>query len=238
LRKLYRPPIFILSSGKGGRKLMAVTQTAEQHMATHESMARTLATGAGAEAVAGGAAAVLAILGLAGALPMILASIAAILAGASFLFEGAAVAARYRRLAAEAGGGEAQIETGMSAEIVGGLAGIALGILALVGVATVTLLAAGAIVFGGTLLFGSPVVYRESRTEPGSQILDEMARHMAAGAAGAQALIGIGAITLGILALCGIASQTLVLVAFLCVGGAAMLSGGALTNKMVSLLYH
>jgi hypothetical protein len=126
----------------------------------------------------------------------------------------------------------------VSAEIIGGLAGIALGILALVGVETMALLAVSTIVFGGTLLFGSPAVYRASRAEPGTQIFDEIARQTAAGAAGAQALVGIGAVTLGILALVGIVPQTLVLVAVLCVGGAALLSGGALTGKMVSLLYH
>jgi hypothetical protein len=126
----------------------------------------------------------------------------------------------------------------MSVEIIGGLAGIALGILALIGIETMPLLAISAIVFGGTLLFGSPAVYRASRAEPGNQVLDEMARETTAGAAGAQALVGIGAVTLGILALVGIASQTLVLVAVLAIGGAALLSGGALTSKMVSLIYH
>jgi hypothetical protein len=222
---------------KGGEKLM-VTDYADRTMASHESMAKTVATGSGMEAVAGGAALVLAILGLAGLLPMVLASIAVIAAGAAFLFQGAAVAARHRRLALEAGGGEAEIETGMSTEIAGGLAGIALGILALIGIETVALLAISAIVFGGTLLFGSPAVYRASRAEPGNQIVDEMARQATAGAAGAQALVAIGAVTLGILALVGIMPQTLVLVAVLCIGGAALLSGGALTSKMVSLLYQ
>ena len=215
-----------------------VTQTVDRAMASHESMAKTVATGAGAEAVAGGGALVLAILGLAGLFPMILAAIAVIAAGVAFLFEGAAVAARHRRLALEAGGGEAEIETGVSAEIIGGLAGIALGILALLGVETTILLAVSVIVFGGTLLFGSPAVYRASRAEPGNQVVDEIARQTTVGAAGAQALVGIGTITLGILALVGIVAQTLILVAVLCVGGAALLSGGALTSKMVGLLYH
>ena len=215
-----------------------ITDYAERTVASHESMAKTVATGAGAEAIAGGAALVLAILGLAGIYPMILASIAVIAAGAAFLFEGAAVAARHRRLALEAGGGEAEIETGMSAEIIGGLAGIALGILALIGIETVPLLVISAIVFGGTLLFGSPAVYRSSQAEPGNRMTDMILRQTTAASAGAQALVGIGAITLGILALVGIVSQALVLVAVLSIGGAALLSGGALTSKMVSLLYH
>jgi hypothetical protein len=202
-------------------------------------MAKVTATGSGAEAVAGAGALVVAIIGLAGVFPTILASIAVIAAGAGFLFLGAAVAARHQRLAAEAGGGEAEIETGVSAEMLGGIAGITLGILALVGVATMPLLAISIIVFGATSLFGSPAIYRASRAEPeGGQVLDFIARESTVGAAGAQALVGIAAITLGILALVGLAAQTLVLVGVLCIGGAALLSGGALTSKMAGLLYH
>jgi hypothetical protein len=207
-------------------------------MAGHASMVKMAATGSGAEAVAGAGALVLAIVGLAGVFPTILASIAVIAAGAAFLFQGAAVAARHRRLALEAGGGDIEIEAGMSAEILGGLAGITLGILGLIGIATIPLLAISVIVFGGTLLFASPAVYRASRAEPEAPILDVIARETAAGAAGAQALVGIGAITLGILALIGFVPETLVLVGVLCVGGAALLSGGALTTKMVGLLYR
>ena len=57
------------------------------------------ATGSGAEAIAGAGALVLAVLGLAGTFPMILAAITVIAAGAAFLFQGAALAPRYRRLA-------------------------------------------------------------------------------------------------------------------------------------------
>jgi hypothetical protein len=207
-------------------------------MASHESMARMAATGSGAEAIAGAGALVLAILGLAGIFPMVLASIAVIAAGAAFLFQGAAVAARHRRLALDAGSGDIEIEAGMSAEILGGLAGITLGILALIGIETIPLLAISAIVFGGSLLFGSPAIYRASRAEREVPILDVIASETAAGAAGAQALIGIGAIALGILALIGLLPQTLVLVAVLSIGAAELLSGGALMSKMVGLLYH
>ena len=217
---------------------MAVAQYVDRTMASHESMARMAATGSGAEAIAGAGALVLAILGLAGLLPMILASVAVIAAGAAFLFQGAAVAARHRRLALEAGGGDVEIEAGMSAEILGGLASITLGILALIGIETIPLLAISAIVFGGTLLFGSPAVYRASQAEPEVRILDVIARQTAAGAAGAQAFIGVGALTLGILALIGLVPETLILVAVLTVGAAAMLSGGAVMSKMVGLLYH
>jgi hypothetical protein len=208
----------------------------------HETTtAKTVATGATAEAVAGAGALVLAIIGLAGLYPMILTAIAVIAAGAGFLFQGAAAAARISSLAREVHTEhpEATMETGLSAEIVGGLGGIVLGILALVGVVPVTLLSISAIVFGGTLLFGSPAVYTVSKVQTGTEsTVEHVMRETALGAAGAQALIGLGAVTLGILALIGLAPLTLVLVAVLAVGASALLSGGALTGKMVSMLYH
>jgi hypothetical protein len=139
--------------------------------------------------------------------------------------------------------------TGTSAEILGGIAGIVLGILALIGLVPMTLLSVSVIVFGGTLLFGSPAVYDVGTAEPKrGTTTDYIAREiagpagaqarLAAGAAGAQALIGIGSVTLGILALIGMAPQTLVLAAILAIGTSALLSGGALTAKMMNLLYH
>jgi hypothetical protein len=205
-----------------------------------ESTAKTVATGASAEAVAGAAALVLAILGLAGIYPTILTAIGVIAAGAAFLFQGAAAAARHAMLVRETGTEHpAMMETSLSAEIVGGLATIVLGILALIGIVPMTLMAISAIVFGATLLLGSPAVYTIGKAHPGSETTAGYAmRESAAGAAGAQALIGIGAITLGILALVGFAPQTLVLVSVLAVGASALLSGGTITGKMVSMLYH
>jgi hypothetical protein len=51
-------------------------------------------------------------------------------------------------------------------------------------------------------------------------------------------MVGIGAIVLGILALLGVASMTLVFVGFLCVGAAVLLSGTALGARMLSILHH
>jgi hypothetical protein len=210
-------------------------------MEQESTTAKTVATGASAEAVAGAGALILAIIGLAGLYPMILTAIAVIAAGTGLLFQGAAAAARISSLAREvhADHPEATIGTGLSAEIVGGLGGIVLGILALVGVVPLPLLSISAIVFGGTLLFGSPAVYTVSKAQTGPETSGEhVMRETAAGAAGAQALIGIGSATLGILALLGLAPLTLVLVAVLAVGASSLLSGGALTGKMVSMLYH
>lgn len=205
--------------------------------------AKIMATGSTGEAIAGAGAVVLAIIALAGTLPTILTAIGVIAAGAAFLFQGAAIAGRYKETAAASGGGmagEAELATGTSTELIGGIGCVVLGILALVGVVPVTLLAVAAIVFGGTLLFGSPAVYRVAEMGDPNTGNHQMARHLISGttvgASGAQALIGIAAATLGILALVGLASMTLVQVAILCVGAGALLSGGAVTSKMAAML--
>jgi hypothetical protein len=225
---------------EGGREKMANQSVIQAEAMEDHATAKTVATGASAEAVAGAGALVLAILGLAGVYPAILMSIGAIAAGAAFLFQGAAAAARHTMLLRESGTEHpAMMETGLSAEIVGGLASVVLGILALIGIASMTLLSISAIVFGATLLFGSPAVYTIGKANVGSETTaGYVMRESAAGAAGAQALVGIGAITLGILALVGFVPQTLVLVSVLAVGASALLSGGAITGKMVSMLYH
>jgi hypothetical protein len=224
---------------KGGNMVMNYSsRTATTPDSTEAEMTeKTVATGSSAEALAGGAALVLAIIGLAGMMPMTMSAIGVIAAGAAFLFQGAAVAARHsylQRMVSEEHA-EGELMTGTSAEILGGIAGIVLGILALLGVVPQTLLAVSAITFGGTLLFGSSAVYRVSTA---AMVRSLITRERAAGAAGAQSLVGIGSATLGIVALVGIASQTLVLVAVLAVGAAALLGGGSLTTRMVGLLYR
>jgi hypothetical protein len=205
-----------------------------------ETTAKTVASGASAEALAGAAALVLAILGLAGLYPMVMLAIGVIAAGAAFLFQGAAAAVRYSTMMRDLGNEHPELMgAGLSAEIIGGLGGIVLGILALVGVLPMTLLAVSAIVFGGTVLFGSPAVYTVGKSRVGFGSAGEyLASETAAGAAGAQALVGIGSATLGILALVGIAPQTLVLVSILALGASALLAGGAITSKMVGMLYR
>ena len=72
----------------------SVVRTPHMMSEVEATTEKTVATGAGAEAIAGAVALVLAILGLAGIFPPIMSAIAVIAAGAAFLFQGAAVAAR------------------------------------------------------------------------------------------------------------------------------------------------
>jgi hypothetical protein len=195
-----------------------------------------VAGGSSAESLAGLAAVVLSILALIGVLRFWLAAIAAIVIGAGFLIAGSAIAARFddlRRVMYPAGTELRQVRGGLSIETMGGIAGVALGILALLGLIPLTLLAIAAIVFGGVLLIGSGTTARLAELEAAQFYGEhprshEVEREAARGAAGAQVFVGIAAIVLGILALIGVVNLTLVLIAFLAVGGSMLLSGGAL----------
>jgi hypothetical protein len=112
---------------------------------------RLIAGGSMIEAVGGVGALALAILGLAGILPLEFAAIAVICVGAALVFEGGAIGTRFSRLLSATGSGRlgaAELGGGMTAEFLGGAAGLVLGLLALLGVATGILIPVAAIVLG------------------------------------------------------------------------------------------
>jgi len=203
-----------------------------------------VAGGSMSETIGGAGACVLAIVGLSGLLPGYLAAIATVAAGAALFLEGGAILSRYSQLLRETmehHGSTAAFEGGMSAESVGGLAVVALGILALVGVAPLMLMSIALIVLGGALLFGSATTSRLNalRISTGLSVPEThpIAREAVSAAAGAQVLIGIGVIVLGILAVVGVDPLKLVLVGLLAGGSAVLLSGSAISGKMVSGLH-
>lgn len=206
--------------------------------------AEYLAGGSIVEAVGGAAAVILAILALANIMPTYLASIAAIALGVALLFEGGAIASRYSKLLYETAGPDmAELGSGMSAEVIGGLCGIVLGILALIGLASIELLAVAAIVFGAATLFSSGATSRLNSltfarhygTERWTQ---QVATELVWAATGIGVLAGLAAIVLGILALIGTFSLTLILAAYLVVGGSVLLSGASLGEKMMAMVHH
>jgi hypothetical protein len=199
---------------------------------------RTLAGGSIVEAVGGSAALVLAILGLATVMPQTLAAVATIAIGVALLTEGASIAARYARILARSEAsrvGAAELGGGISAEFVAGGTGLVLGLLALLGVAPVSLTAVAAIVFGGALLLGSGATSRLGALA-GEQREMQTTREVVQASSGAQVLVGLGSAVLGIVALVGVAPETLALVALLSVGAAIVLNGTALTALMTNML--
>lgn len=165
------------------------------------------------EAVGAIATIALSIVGLAGIFSPTMAAIATIVIGASLLIEGGAFGAA--QFTSRAG---TEFETtDTSAAFLGGMAGIVLGILALLGVASMTLLAVAAIALGASLLLSG---FGQSTLFPSS--------------AGGHTLVGLAAAVLGILAVVGLSSQVLVLVALLVLGTGALFSGSAQGTKAVA----
>lgn len=195
------------------------------------------------EGVTGLAAVALAIIGLAGVFPTVLLSIATIALGAALLFEAGSVSARFSALMSEAYPQQANYEvgrwTGMTASFLGGAAGIALGILSLLGLAPMTLVPIAVIVFGAALIMDSGVNARLNSLETERSGLmglsREVARESSAASVGVQVLVGLSGVTLGILALVGISAMILSLIAVLSIGASLLLGGSIIGGRMLSM---
>ncbi len=194
-----------------------------------------------AEMVSGGAAVILAILGLAHSMPEWMMAIGTVAVGLAVMFAGASITVGYSRLlntANEHPLGVARLGGGMSVEIIAGGTGIILGVLALLKIAPLTLSAVAVIVYGSALLFGKGAATRlkdlEIEATEKRISVQRVAEEAVETAMGTQTLIGVGAIVLGILALVGIESLVLTLVALLALGVAIVISGLTLSSNMLS----
>lgn len=191
-----------------------------------------------AEAVGGIGTVVLSIIALHGTSSEFLLAIATIVFGAALLIEGTSIATDYAHVLATAPrGAGTQVGTGGLATVfLAGITGIILGVLALLGTASVVLTSAAMIIFGSALLLSSASTLNLHRLK--AQMSGEaMAGDGVFGTAGAQALAGIGAIVLGILAVAGTASMTLSLVALLVLGAAILATGNGMNNAMIGMFH-
>jgi hypothetical protein len=231
------PPREVIYEHKEHRTEVEPRPTTERRTERREEIVSGTAIGGSSLQLIGGAGAVvLAIIGLAGYRPGIMAAIATIAIGAGLFAHGSAASAHVSRLLKRSGGAEGQLTGGLGSEVFGGLAAIALGILALVGVLPTVLLPVAAIVLGSAILLGAPAEARRARLVVGS---DRRGAEAVEGISGAMALAGVGAIALGILALLRVGPQlTLVMVAMLAVGGALFLEGTALTARFARRMRH
>ncbi len=203
-----------------------------------------VAGGSLAEGLAGSGAIVLSIVGLAGVMSPFMVAIATILAGLAMVFEGGSLGIRFPSLARETTHGRmgmVELGSGMSAEMLGGIGGIVLGILALLGVFPMTLVPIAAIGFGATLLLGAGATARLNDLQIERACDEKETRHVARAAVrsaeGIQVLAGVGSGVLGILALTGYNPMILGMVAMLSVGLADLMSGAAISGRMISALH-
>lgn len=185
----------------------ATTQTMHEHHVRGTSGFRWIASSSVMEAIVAIAIIALSIVGLAGINPLMMAAIATIIAGAAILLEGGVVE-KAATMASDSA--VASSSAGFSASFIGAVAGIILGVLALMNVATLTLLSVAVLVFGVTfLLSGSSLSERPSFAAATDGFL----------------LFGLSVSILGLLAVIGISSAPLVLVGLLLLGAVSLIGG-------------
>ena len=195
------------------------------------------------DALGGIATIVLAIIGLSGVKPEILVSISTIVFGAALLIQGGAMLSEYAQIEVAA---DANVSTGgggLSALFLVGVAGIVLGVLALLGVHASILTAVSVIAFGAALILSSSAVWQlltsrsvAARFQARAPMLRIVASEVAAGSAGLQAMAGLAVIVLGILAVSGILTEGMTLVALLVAGAAIVLTGSTLSGTMIGFM--
>src|SRR5215467_8815822 len=203
------------------------------------------------ESIGGIGALVLSILGLIGFIPITMASLATIAAGGALLIGGGTLASQYARIFSGARPrlSHSIIGGGMAMESLAGFAAIVLGLLSLLGIHSAVLLAAAVIVLGCALLLASGAIARLTTlplrepfgtAEQARQAEHEhyIVRDALYAASGSEALIGAGAIVLGILSLSGIAPMALILVALLAVGASILVAGSSVAGRMFESVAH
>jgi len=202
------------------------------------------------DAIGGLATIVIAIVGLSGVNAPMLAAIATIVFGAALLIQGGTMLSEYARIMFPAGSTATQVEGfgggSLSVVFLVAVAGIVLGVLALLGIQPTALIPIATIAFGSALLLSSNTVWQlhalgqESLRSKAGAIPssgDTLACELAFGSAGVQGLAGLAVIVLGVLALVGVANGlTLNLVAFVALGATLLLTGGALSATLHSFM--
>jgi hypothetical protein len=182
---------------------------------------------AGTGAIGSIAALVLSILGLAGLIPLPLAAISAIVLGASLFVESSALSLQHPTLPYEAASSRAEefeLGGGVRLGSIGGIAVIALGVLALLGIVPEVLLAAAVITIGASGILASG---EQARTYQPALI-----------SSGVHLLASLAVVVLGILALTGMVPLTMILSGLLVSAALMLLSSSALTGDMFARLGH
>lgn len=198
------------------------------------------------ETVGGVALAVLAILALDQLAPDILLSIATVVAGLALGLMSAKMSANFSEALRGSDNSESAVAGGgMNAGVFAGVAGVILGVLAILDVARPELIAVALIVFGAAVVldFIVKAQLRSLHTRylgmTGSEqaersVAPAMSAGMNLGSAGTAA--GVAIITLGILALTGIHTPTLVAVGLLTLGAYLFLEASSSIGRMLPSL--
>jgi hypothetical protein len=190
-----------------------------------------------------------------------MAGIATIVFGVALLIQGGAMLSEYAQIIFPAGAKTANFEHfgggSLSAVFLVGAAGIVLGVLSLLGINSGVLTPIATIAFGTALVLSSNAVWHlytlrhaqakseatQSTQSTQSQNVAQniggefLASEMASGSAGIQALAGLAAIVLGVLAVAGNSNDLVLnLVALLALGATVVLTGSTLSATVLSFM--
>jgi len=196
-----------------------------------------LVGGSTLETLGGLAAVILSVVGLQER-PVEMGAIATIAIGIALLSQGASLMASwgqaFRKLQGTRPDREEMVE-GIGTEVFGGVVGIALGVIALVGIKPTVMLPVAAIVYGSSLLLAGAaqpdLVYLAPEKNP-RYARATFSAIQASG--GIMVLVGVAAAVLGVLALLEVGpALPLALVAMLGIGFSLLFAGGALTARFV-----
>jgi hypothetical protein len=216
------------------------------------------------DAVGGVATIVLAVVGLVGIHAPLMTAIATIVFGIALLIQGGTMLSEYASIIFPAGVRAIPIDqfggSSLTSVFLVGATGIVLGVLALLGINAGVLLPVAVIAFGTALVLSSNAVWhlyvlrrasvradsslqQSSVTTTGTAMDTReaggelLASEMASGSAGIQALAGLAAVVLGIIAVAGSPSDlTLNLCALLALGATLILTGGSLSATVLGLM--
>ncbi len=195
------------------------------------------------DALGGIATMVLAIIALTGVKSDVLLSIATIVFGAALLIQGGAMLSEFAQIEVTAEVPAGSSGAGLSGLFLVGVAGIVLGVLALLGVYPLILASVAVIAFGGALVVSASSVWQlltsrsvAARFQNRGSMLSAIASDVAAGSSGVQGMAGLAVIVLGILAVSGTYSLALTLVALLVAGAALVMTGSTLSGTMIGFM--
>jgi hypothetical protein len=220
---------------------MAMSETERTTLAAEHELRGTATSVAAMPAAL--ALVILGILALAKIDPLLLISIAVIVAGVMLATDSVGLTQQISAaLAARAGQhlDASELPAGLNAGVLGGAIGVVLGILAILDVAPQSLIAVAAIVFGAAVLFDFAARSEARALKMTTRETPEQAARLALAAASststAAIFTGVGLATLGILALAGVASEVLTAAAFTGLGVYILLEQAAEAGHLLHLV--
>jgi hypothetical protein len=190
------------------------------------------------ETVGGLALIALGIVALARIYPGLIDSVNVVVAGVALLFMTISLSGELARVYSTPSRDlvETEFGSGLSAGVMAGIAGIVLGILGILDIAQPTLISVAVIVFGAAVLldFAMMAQTRSIRSAAITSAESPRVARAPAGSTMASIFVGVGLVTLGIIAVVGTRPDILVAVSLLGLGGYLFLKGTAIVAYILS----